>query len=233
MRRYHLPYERSRTIPAVREQAGKAAILESGGANGQGSSRGPSAPLPIDHASLDLSFVQAGQGTTGFLLADRALKPLYRNNAASCILCYPDGLRASVNSAMLQGRIRSILQVEHFIKGLAPISFRSGRRRYICRSFLVEPQDDGRLPVEVALVLERRPRVPIDFSEVSRYFHLSRREGETVELLIDGLTTKDVAQRMGISPNTVKQFVRLIMSKMGVTTRWGILGKLMVASPSR
>jgi DNA-binding CsgD family transcriptional regulator len=233
MRRNHLPCDRSRTIPAIREQAAKAATLASRRANGHASSGGPSAPQPIDHASLNLPFVQAGQGNTGFLLADRTLKPLYSNNAASCILCYPDGLRASVNSAMLQGRIRSILQVEHFIKGLAPISFRSGRRRYICRSFLVEPQDDGRLPVEVALVLERRPRVPIDFSEVSRYFHLSRREGETVELLIDGLTTKDVAQRMGISPNTVKQFVRLIMSKMGVTTRWGILGKLMVASPSR
>jgi DNA-binding NarL/FixJ family response regulator len=31
---------------------------------------------------------------------------------------------------------------------------------------------------------------------------------------------------MHVSPNTVKQFVRLIMSKMGVTTRPGILGRV-------
>jgi len=31
---------------------------------------------------------------------------------------------------------------------------------------------------------------------------------------------------MSVNPNTVKQFVRLIMRKMGVTTRSVIVGKL-------
>jgi DNA-binding CsgD family transcriptional regulator len=31
---------------------------------------------------------------------------------------------------------------------------------------------------------------------------------------------------MRVSPNTIKQFVRIIMSKMGVTNRSGIIGKL-------
>jgi DNA-binding CsgD family transcriptional regulator len=41
-----------------------------------------------------------------------------------------------------------------------------------------------------------------------------------------GLTSKEVATRMNISPNTVTAFLRLIMVKMGVTTRSGIVGKL-------
>jgi len=32
---------------------------------------------------------------------------------------------------------------------------------------------------------------------------------------------------MNISPNTVKVFLRLVMLKMGVTTRSGVVGKLM------
>jgi DNA-binding CsgD family transcriptional regulator len=41
------------------------------------------------------------------------------------------------------------------------------------------------------------------------------------------LTSKEIATRLEISPNTVKAFVRLVMVKMGVTTRSGIVGKLL------
>jgi DNA-binding CsgD family transcriptional regulator len=43
--------------------------------------------------------------------------------------------------------------------------------------------------------------------------------------LVDGLTSKQIADRMTISTNTVKAFLRLIMIKMGVSTRAGIVGK--------
>jgi LuxR family transcriptional regulator, regulator of acetate metabolism len=55
---------------------------------------------------------------------------------------------------------------------------------------------------------------------------LTQREKETVELLIQGLTSKEIATRMKISPNTVKAFLRIVMVKMGVSTRSGILGKV-------
>jgi DNA-binding CsgD family transcriptional regulator len=79
----------------------------------------------------------------------------------------------------------------------------------------------------VALLLERCPQEGLDLSEASRRFHLSRRERETVQHLMHGLTTKEVAACMNVSPNTVRQFVRLIMTKMSVTTRSGIVGKLL------
>jgi DNA-binding CsgD family transcriptional regulator len=58
---------------------------------------------------------------------------------------------------------------------------------------------------------------------------LTQREQETVKLLLQGLTSKEIAGRMGISANTVKAFVRLVMIKMGVSTRSGIAGKIVAA----
>jgi len=56
-------------------------------------------------------------------------------------------------------------------------------------------------------------------------YHLSQREGETVRFLIEGLANKEIAARMGISPDTVKVFLRLAMMKMGVSSRSGIMSK--------
>jgi len=54
---------------------------------------------------------------------------------------------------------------------------------------------------------------------------------EALEYLIQGLTSKEIAERMHISVNTVKAFLRLIMVKMGVTTRSGIVGMLFEVKP--
>jgi DNA-binding CsgD family transcriptional regulator len=62
---------------------------------------------------------------------------------------------------------------------------------------------------------------------LSHRFGLTAREEETVQLLVEGLTSKEIATRMKISPNTVKGFIRLIMVKMNVFTRSGIIGKIL------
>jgi len=59
--------------------------------------------------------------------------------------------------------------------------------------------------------------------QTSQEFHLTHREQEVVRLLIMGLTNKEIADRMGISANTVKGFVRLVMLKMGTSGRSGIV----------
>jgi DNA-binding CsgD family transcriptional regulator len=53
-----------------------------------------------------------------------------------------------------------------------------------------------------------------------------------VEYLIQGLTSKEIAVRMNISPNTVKAFLRLVMVKMKVSTRSGIAGKITGSRPT-
>ena len=56
-------------------------------------------------------------------------------------------------------------------------------------------------------------------------YHLSQREGEAVRFLIEGLTNKEIAARMGISPDTVKVFLQLAMKKMEVSSRSEIMSK--------
>ncbi|PYR86469.1 MAG: hypothetical protein DMG18_02585, partial [Acidobacteria bacterium] len=102
--------------------------------------------------------------------------------------------------------------------------FMSGKRRYLCRTFALEQECNKNLKKPaIAITLERRHSVLID---LATRFQLTDREIEAVQHLADGLTSKEIAQRMNISPNTVKVFLRLVMLKMGVTTRSGVIGKL-------
>jgi DNA-binding CsgD family transcriptional regulator len=62
---------------------------------------------------------------------------------------------------------------------------------------------------------------------VATHFNLTEREREVFKWLSIGLTDKQIADKMDISPNTVKCFVRLIMIKMGVNTRTGVMAKIL------
>jgi len=167
----------------------------------------------------------------GFLLTDLSFKPLYANDAAIRILTYPTESTDLANSAgLVQQRIRSAFGAERYATELtAPMPLLSGTRHYFCRPFLLDSTCGKRRDSVVGLLLARHPREPVDISEASGRYHLSPRERETIQHLINGLTTKEVARRMSVSPNTIKQFIRLIMSKMGVTTRLGIIRKILTA----
>jgi len=192
---------------------------------------GPSAPDGLAYARGWLSAYMATECATasanapGLVLTTLGLEPIYTNSEALQILGYP---ASSANGAgEIQGGIRRVLRADRFTASAAPITFLSGRREYLCRAFLLDPRIDEPQSCMGALLLERRRRDPIGLSEMSRRYRLSPRESETVRHLIRGLTTKEVAQRMRVSPNTVKQFVRIAMNKLGVTTRSGIVGKML------
>jgi len=63
--------------------------------------------------------------------------------------------------------------------------------------------------------------------EAAAKYNLTGREQEALEGISMGLTNKELAERMSISPNTVRAFLRLVMVKMGVTTRSGIVAKIL------
>src|SRR5262250_2655586 len=78
----------------------------------------------------------------------------------------------------------------------------------------------------VAALIERNPEGSVGISQFMDQYHLTQREREAVGLLMRGMTSKEMANQMNISPNTVKAFLRVVMIKTGVSTRTGILGKL-------
>ena len=104
---------------------------------------------------------------------------------------------------------------------------RIGHSEYVCRAYLVEG-NGGRLTESiVALHLERDLSASEAASEAGVRYQLTGRELEALEGILMGLGNKEVAERMNISPNTVKAFLHLIMIKMGVATRAGIVVKVL------
>lgn len=105
--------------------------------------------------------------------------------------------------------------------------FSMGKRKYSCRAYLLESRNESFTLPMVALHLERDSSYTDALSEVIAEYHLTSREQEALRGISMGLTSKELAEQMNISPNTVKAFLRLIMIKMGVTTRAGIVAKLL------
>ncbi len=100
----------------------------------------------------------------------------------------------------------------------------SGKRRYICSRWLLDLQGQQTQPV--AILLERQASPDLIMHELCMQLQLTPRERQAVAYLVRGLTSKEIAKEMGISPNTVKTFLRLVMTKAGVSTRTGLLGRV-------
>ncbi|MGC2479478.1 MAG: LuxR C-terminal-related transcriptional regulator, partial [Candidatus Sulfotelmatobacter sp.] len=134
----------------------------------------------------------------------------------------------------LAKKVRATLVEGQAASGLAG-KVQSARRTYLCRSFALDLPENhnnhnshnigsgqsGRLTI---VMMERKSHESTTIAEISERFGLTARERETVEFLREGFTSKEIAQRMNISPNTVKAFIRLVMVKMGASTRSGIVG---------
>jgi DNA-binding CsgD family transcriptional regulator len=167
---------------------------------------------------------------SGFLLLDTSFNLIASNPEAVQILAYPTNPnRIKQLNVFLSDRIRSTLFNHRLPPSFGTVNeYLSGKRRYTCRQFQVDCNGNGgsSLQPATALLLERNPSPDVALEEICLQFDLTPRERETVELLVQGLTTKEIANRLAISPNTVKAFVRLVMVKMSVSTRSGIVGRL-------
>ena len=166
----------------------------------------------------------------GLIVMDAAFAVLAYNGEALRILTYPDRPEKIPHvESWLTNKICTDLARRSPPKFVE--EFRSARRIYLCRSFFLErkahngngPHSNGALQI---VMLERKCNEVVKFTEIAERFALTAREQETVRYLLEGFTSKEIAQRMQISPNTVKAFLRLVMVKMNVSTRSGIIGRI-------
>jgi len=176
--------------------------------------------------------VKCVAGERGLVVIDSSLNLIACNNEAIRILAFPERTEQIRKPDLwLIGKIRQHLVQHHarsrtiFVK-----EFASARRTYSCSSCVLTVRADGSSakPLPLVLTFERKSLGASNLKVLSERFGLTGREQETVKLLLQGLTSKEIAGHMGISPNTVKAFVRLVMIKMGVSTRSGIAGKIVV-----
>ena len=115
----------------------------------------------------------------------------------------------------------------------AKMGFRLGKHDYTCRLYLLEWGKGNPQNPLVVVHLERDAASYDAVTEVGSEYRLTDREHEVLKEIAAGLTSKEVAQRMNISPNTVKVFLRMIMMKMGVSTRSGVIAKLLEHADAR
>ena len=168
--------------------------------------------------------------STGVILLDSSMNLIASNRDALNILAFPTNpadihhinvfLRDRIQSTLLLGRRSG--QPAHFATEV-----RSGNRRYRCAAYDLElgPSDNSR--AAIMLLLEREAQPFLDVPRAAAEYGLTPREQETVSHLVLGLTTKEIAQRMKVSPSTVNAFVRLAMVKLGVSNRSAVVNKVL------
>ncbi len=76
------------------------------------------------------------------------------------------------------------------------------------------------------LVLIEKIRKGFDFEKIKTAFNLSKREIEVIKLLYDGLSNKEIADKLYLSEYTVKDHFKSIMKKLNVSSRSKILARL-------
>jgi len=166
----------------------------------------------------------------GVVLVDKSLNLVAANLDAVKILAFPEPPEKLGNLRdWFAKKIHSLLDRKALIRPSFVNEFRSAQRTYLCRALPLQSGTNVPAGPALTLILERKPNGGRTVAEISQRFGLTAREQETMRLLAEGFCSKEIAVRMNISPNTVKAFVHLVMVKMSVSTRSGIIGKMVGA----
>ncbi|GAA3551330.1 helix-turn-helix transcriptional regulator [Kribbella ginsengisoli] len=78
---------------------------------------------------------------------------------------------------------------------------------------------------EVAVVLQAAPSVSIE-PLISAAYGLTTRERELIELVLQGCGTREIAERLFVSPHTVQSHLKSIFGKVGVRSRRELVGRV-------
>ena len=106
---------------------------------------------------------------------------------------------------------------------------KSGRRHYTVRGLLLSGHQQTKQENETVFmfILERISPDKLNLPLLARQWHLSNREQDMVRLLLEDKCNKEIAHTLGLSLDTVKGYMKLLMRKLGVTSRTGIIACLL------
>jgi len=102
-----------------------------------------------------------------------------------------------------------------------------GEKEYTCGAYLLEACNGSETKPMVALRFQRVASASQAVKELGATYRLTDREQEVLRGVSSGLGNKQLAERMNLSPNTVKIFVHTIMIKMRVKTRAAIVAMIL------
>ena len=103
---------------------------------------------------------------------------------------------------------------------------------FTVRGFIIACQDNKSSTHFLILLDKITTRREINLSREKAYYRLSQRESSMVQLLIRGMTNKEIANKLSIAESTVKEYMRQVMTKVGANTRCGVVARILsVADP--
>lgn len=167
--------------------------------------------------SLALLLSLKGYRTQAFACAEDFLAT-YRPEWTGCVLIdvrMPgmDGLALQKELKRRNVALPVIVMTAHGDVSMARNALRSGAVDY-----LEKPLDEQLLTTAIteafALQAVTWEELPVK-SDLSR---LTRRERQVMDLLVDGLANREIANRLEISPRTVEVYKARLMEKLGVKT---------------
>jgi len=63
----------------------------------------------------------------------------------------------------------------------------------------------------------------LTYEELAKYYDITQREFEIMELITDGCTNQIIGEKLNISPNTVRNHISSIFKKIGVANRFELI----------
>ena len=105
----------------------------------------------------------------------------------------------------------------------------SRRRRYTVKGLVLsgQPSASKKQEKQYLFILERFTPDSVNLSMPFRQWNLSHREQDIVRLLLADRSNKEIAHALGLSLNTVKGYMKLLMRKLGVNSRAGIVANFL------
>jgi two-component system response regulator FixJ len=171
--------------------------------------------------SIKMMLERAGYNVRPFASAEEFLEAL-NPSATGCIVCDVRlGGQSGLDLQRELHRRRCALPVI-LITGHGDVEMAVAAVKRGAVDFIEKPFDDGRLYTSVSQALATGREFLAKEEEISalrnRIAELSPRQRDVMELLIDGLSSKEIGKQLGISPRTVETYRAFVMAKMGASS---------------
>jgi DNA-binding CsgD family transcriptional regulator len=176
------------------------------------------------------------RSTPGTLIFDTNNRLLYFNKEALEIIhvfqkTIKKGKKEEVPKIVLSlcnelKKSRGVSRLGQGVKSMQKLFRSKSRHPYSIQAFFIGGHR-GKSPTHIMVLIQKIiAKHNIDYEKAQKEFKLSERELEVVRFICEGLSNKEISGKLFITEYTVKDHMKKIMRKMGLTSRSQIISFL-------